>query len=432
LRHSRHDHYRLSISDITSRKQAEAELRESNHRLQSALAELQTAQQRIVQQERLAVVGQLAAGIAHDFNNILAAMLGNAELLELSPDLSAASRADVGTIIAGGQRATRLIRQLLDFSRKSIRQPQPLDLVELLNELVRFWQRIIPEHIQLSLSIEPGAYQIEADPTQLHQLLTNLAINARDAMPAGGILHIRLATVALEHDVECMGCLQAFAGRWFRLQVVDTGEGIVPANLSRIFEPFFTTKANGTGSGLGLAQVLGIVEQHGGHIRVDSQPGCGTTFAIFLPPAPATQRAAGFQKGAVSRQGLGQTVLLVEDDATVLTINQKMLELLGYRPLTARNGQQALSLYQAHQRQIDLVLSDMVMPDMSGIELLEKLKLHDPDIRCIIISGYQLGEESGPLVSPNIAGWLQKPVSLRRLSEVIAQVLKAPDNERTA
>ncbi len=271
--------------DITERKQIEVTLRESNQRLEIALAELKVAQAHLVQQERLAAVGQIAAGIAHEFNNILTSMLGFAELLQVAPDTPVQMRTDLMHIIRPGRRAAHLVRQLLDFSHKSIRQPQPLDLGCFIPETVEFLHHALAENIQVCLAVDPGLYPVEADPTQLQQMLANLVFNARDAMPGGGTLRIGLTRLEAQAEASCMACHQPITGDWVCLTVLDTGSGIPAEVLSHIFEPFFTTKPVGQGTGLGLPQVLGIVHQHAGHITVSSRAGQGTAFAIYWPPA---------------------------------------------------------------------------------------------------------------------------------------------------
>jgi signal transduction histidine kinase/ActR/RegA family two-component response regulator len=410
--------------DIAERKQAEEALRESHHRLEKALTELKEAQEKMVQQERLAAVGHLAAGIAHDFNNILTSILGFAELLQISPDTPEPMRADLRKIVASGQRAAHLVRQILDFSRKSIRQPRPVDLASFIKEIVKFLERTIPENVHIGLEIEPGEYLIEADPIQIQQMLTNLVLNARDAMPVEGTVQVNLSRVTAQGEV-CVACNQAFEGEWIWVTVTDTGIGIPAEVLPHIFEPFFTTKEVGQGTGLGLAQVLGIVQQHAGHITVDSQVGQGTTFTIYFHPLTPSQDSAKTEETAPIWQGQGETILLVEDEPAVLETNKTMLQHLGYQVLTAANGREALAVYTAYQDTIDLVLSDMVMPDMEGEALFNTLKAQNPEIRVVMMSGYPVGEKGARLLEQGLVDWFQKPVSLRDLAQLISKALRS-------
>jgi signal transduction histidine kinase len=293
---------------FAERKKAAEALQNSNTQLQLALSELKQTHEKMVQQERLAAVGQLAAGIAHDFNNILTTILGFAELMQMSPDTPAAMQSDLQKIIASSQRAAHLVHQLLDFSRKSIRHPKQFDLASFTKESVKFIERTIPENIQINLNLEPGDYLIEADPTQLQQVITNLAVNARDAMPTGGELRIELSRIVCADNIHCVLCHQPIEGEWVQLEVTDTGSGISADVLPRIFEPFFTTKKVGEGTGLGLSQVSGIVVQHQGHIRVESQVGQGTTFTIYLPVVLASGDEAPEPKPAQMKQGQGETI----------------------------------------------------------------------------------------------------------------------------
>ncbi len=292
-----------TVQDITERKKAESQreaaleaLRESKQRLEQTLAELKATQEQIVQQERLAAVGQLAAGIAHDFNNLLTSMTGFAELVQMDPRVPEGVQPELSRIVKQGQRAGHLVQQILDFSRKSMRQPQPLKLAPFLKEAVKFLERTIPETIHIRLEIEAVESMIQADPTQLQQVLTNLAVNARDAMPEGGELKIRLSSLTLARGEESPGP-DISPGEWVVLSVSDTGTGIPAEILPRIFEPFFTTRTP-EGSGLGLAQAYGIVKQHGGYIDVESHVGeptlgspGGTTFTIHLPALEKREEA---------------------------------------------------------------------------------------------------------------------------------------------
>ena len=418
-------HFAIVRIDDTERKRAEQALRESNRRLEETLAKLQDTQKQIVQQERLAAVGQLAAGIAHDFNNILTGIQGYTELLQIQPDMSEAAQIDLEHILTQSQRAAYLIRQILDFSRKSIRQPKRLDLVPFLKETVRFLERTIPENIAINLEITPGEYLINADLAQLQQVLTNLAVNARDAMPTGGELYLRLDTVTLETD-QPPPCPEMPPGRWIVFLISDTGTGIAPEIQSRIFEPFFTTKEVGQGTGLGLAQVYGIIRQHDGYIALDSRVGKGTTFNIFLPPHEVREpRPEGGLVTVDLPRGNGETILLVEDEPAVLDIARTMLEYLNYRVLPASDSHQALDIYTRHKNEIALVLTDMVMPQMDGIELFQVLRTKDPDIKMIMITGYPLGERAPEVIRQGFIDWLQKPMRLLQLARVVHRALKS-------
>jgi len=421
----------LRVQALEESRRAEEALRESNQRLTETLVELQETQERLVQRERLAAVGQLTAGIAHDFNNILTGILGFAELLQMSPNMPEAAREDLRRIANSGQRAARLVRQLLDFSRKSIRQPRLLDLIPFFKEMVQFLRRTIPENIHLNLEIEPGDYKIEADLTQFQQLFTNLVINARDAMPDGGQLRLLLARVAAAGEAHCAVCQQPIVGEWIQLQVMDTGSGIVPAALPHIFEPFFTTKEVGEGSGLGLSQVAGIVGQHEGHLTVESEPGQGTTFSIYLPPSTEKKVIEKSVEPSQLAHGHGKTILLVEDDPVVREVSLAVLESLNYQVLTAVNGKEALAVYAKYKDEIILVLSDMIMPDMDGVALFNILKTRKPDIKMVIMSGYPLEEKGAELLEQGVVAWLQKPMSVLQLSQVISQVVGDNDSAST-
>ncbi|MEW5959929.1 MAG: PAS domain-containing protein, partial [Chloroflexota bacterium] len=378
-------------------------------------------EQQLVRQERLAAVGQLAAGIAHDFNNILTAILGCAELLQMSPDTPPAMRADLQVISASSWAAALLVRQLLDFSRKSIRSPQQFALDAFTKESIKFFERTIPENVRISLTVAPGDYLVEADPTQMQQVITNLVVNARDAMPAGGHLEIGLSRRELAGDEKCAVCDEPIRGDWFGLTVADSGSGIAAEVLPHIFEPFFTTKEAGEGTGLGLSQVYGIISQHAGHITVKSQVGRGTVIAIYLPPATRHKEQGAAETPSPMLAGQGETILVVED--AVAEIIKAMLEHLNYRVLTAANGREALAVYQAHRADIGLVLADMVMPDMGGEALFQALKAENPELRMVMMSGYPLGQEGVRLLEQGVVAWFEKPMSFGQLSQVVSQAL---------
>ena len=387
-------------------------------------------QERVQLQDRLAAVGQLAAGVAHDFNNILGVIMGYAEMLGMRSDLPERVQQNVSTIFSQGERGEQLIRQILDFSRKTTAQRQPMDLVPLLKEVVRLLDRTFPASIRIVSAVDSGAYVLNANLTQIQQVITNLAVNARDAMPEGGELRIGLTHRRLEAGERLQ--IQSSSsrivpelepGEWMELTVSDTGTGIPPEVLTRIFQPFFTTKQPGKGTGLGLAQVYGIVKQNGGYIDVESDVGAGATFTIYLKriaeeAAPVEAAAEGeFPKGQ------GETVLVVEDDEVVLQMVEDLLVSLNYRVLKAGNGRQALEAYEARAEEVALVLTDVVMPEMGGGELVAALRERQPDIAVVIMTGYPVGQGEGTPLPDRIRGFLEKPIDLLSVSQAVRKAL---------
>lgn len=386
-------------------------------------------QRRMQQQERLAAVGQLAAGIAHDFNNILTSIIGFAALVRMKPTVSQAAGHDLDLIIQEGQRAARLTRQILDFSRQSTVEKRPLDLAIFLKETVKLLKRTIPENIRVTREIGPGEYLLNADPACIQQAFMNLAINARDAMPEGGNLHIGLERIQIEDQKESpLPGIQV--GEWVRVTVSDSGMGIPPDVLPHIFEPFFTTKPAGEGTGLGLAQVWGIVKQHEGHIDVATKVGEGTTFTLYLPALQEPPPETLTQDISTLPRGQGETILVVEDDPAAREVLVSSLETLNYRALEAANGREALEVFERHAgddagsgQGIALVLSDRVMPEMGGAALLRALRNKGWMGRVILMTGHLVDEKDGDLQSEGVVEWLQKPVSLEQLAQVVARVL---------
>ena len=399
------------------------ELRDTNSDLQAAMAELEQAQEHVVQQERLAAVGHLSAGIAHDFNNILTSILGHAEILQMSPDTPPDLQAGLQHITTSGRQAESLVRQLLDFSRKSIRQPKVFPLESFIRESVRFYERTIPENVQFTLKLELGDYRIEADQTQMQQVITNLVVNARDAMPSGGTLTIGLSRLDAAGEVRCFSCDDPIVGEWLCLTVEDNGCGIPEDVLPHVFEPFYTTKGVGDGTGLGLSQVYGIVSQNGGHITVESQVGEGTSISLWLPRADGEEGQTEEDVRPAVQRGHGEAILIVEDEPEVLAVMQMMLERLGYQVKTAVDGESALALYRRHHGGIDLVLSDMVMPGMGGEELFRTLRAEDPGVRMVMMSGYPLRDNGAELLEQGVVAWLEKPIELEPLAQMVADVL---------
>jgi two-component system, cell cycle sensor histidine kinase and response regulator CckA len=383
---------------------------------ETALRERQRYQQA---QERLAVVGQLAAGIAHDFNNIMGTVVLYTDLLDKIPELTERQRYQLNTIRTQANRAANLVQQILDFSRRSVSQRQPLDLLPLIKELLKLWERILPENIRLELGYDRRDYLVNADATQMQQVFMNLALNARDAMPNGGTLRLALTTLALAPGQPPP--LPDLAPRdWVQITVTDSGTGIPPELLPHIFEPFFTTKGPGAGTGLGLSQVYGIVQQHKGAIGVQSRLGVKTIFSIYLPALAPTQVEQERPSPQVMLRGSGETILLVEDDATLQEATAELLELLGYRVLQARHGEEALVLLA--REPVALVLSDLVMPQMGGATLSKRLQEMYPQTRLILMTGHAPQGEHAWLLQGETT-WLQKPFDANTLATAVQAAL---------
>lgn len=382
-------------------------------------------QARIQMQDRLATVGQLAAGIAHDFNNIMAAIVVYADLLKRDSNLTAVSRDRLDVITQQVQRASSLIRQILDFSRRSVMEQSTLDLLPFIKELEKLLRRVLPENIRLELTYRPGAYPVKADPTRLQQVFMNLAVNARDASPQGGVLQFELERLHLAEDA-IPPCPDLPAGRWIRVTVRDSGEGIPPDVLPHVFEPFYTTKSVGTGTGLGLAQAYGIIQQHEGYIDVHSSPVGGATFHIYLREQEQPEEPAAPPSSPEEISGQGETILLVEDDFSARQAMLTLLENDNYRVLEASNGAEALYIYDQHGEGIDLVVSDLVMPEMGGIALYQALLGRWPGLRILFVTGHPLNEAEHTLLKNGRVHWLQKPFSVQVLNQALRSALSEP------
>ena len=389
------------VQDITQQKLLEEELRQA---------------------QKLESIGQLAGGIAHDFNNILAAIMMQLGFLQQNSRLDPGSQETLNELMVGAKRAASLIRQLLMFSRRSILEIKVLDLNELVSNLLKMLGRVIGEHICLRFDRKASLPAVEADPGMLEQVLMNLAVNARDAMPKGGRLSISIDTVQVDKE-RIKGNIEVKPGLFVCLTVADTGCGMNEATLKRIFEPFFTTKESGKGTGLGLATVYGIVAQHKGWVEVESELDKGTTFSVFIPASTKCldEMAPDGKMDAISGH---ETILLVEDEAILRRVVAQGLRLLGYRILEAGNGLDAMKIWQEQSHQIDLLFSDMVMPEgMTGLDLAEKFRELIPNLKVIISSGYnaEMVEQGSP-ASRDIV-YLQKPYQVEVLSKVIRDCL---------
>lgn len=374
------------------------------------------------QAQKMEAVGRLAAGIAHDFNNLLTVINGFAALmqLELSPDSPLWE--SVEKILHSGERATRLVRQLLAFSRKQPAEPQLVSLNDVVGEMDKMLRRIIGEDVELITILMPELWYTKVDPTQIEQVIVNLAVNARDAMPDGGKLTIETTNVVLDNSFIATH-LDAQPGEYVLLSMSDTGIGMDEEVKAHIFEPFFTTKEPGKGTGLGLATVFGIVKQSGGTIWVYSEPSQGTTFKIYLPGLPKTENYSSHTTQRIELPRGEETILLVEDETRVLELATRILRQQGYKVIEAMDGQQAWQLAQDNNQEIHLLLTDVIMPHLNGKALANQMKAQYPNLKVLFMSGYtdQAIAHHGVL-QPGVM-FIQKPFSPILLACKVREVL---------
>jgi two-component system cell cycle sensor histidine kinase/response regulator CckA len=356
----------LNARDVTAQLQLEAQYRQA---------------------QKLESIGRLAGGIAHDFNNLLTVILSSSEVLKQDRDKGVAvDPEDIDQIHAAGERARDLTRQLLAFARKQVIAPTSLDLNAVVRGCEKLLHRVLGEDVRLVVNAPPDLWPVVCDAGQIEQVLLNLAVNARDAMPGGGALTVEIENV-LVGDAEAARDPDQRQGSWVRIIVRDTGLGMSPEAMAHLFEPFFTTKERGKGTGLGLATVHGIVAQSGGHIHVESQPGRGTTFKICLPRSDSPHASRPPSKPSASERG-SETILVVEDDVQVRGVTVRALEGKGYRVIPAASGEEALAIAQKPGERFDMVVTDVVMPGMSGREVVDELRRSRPDIPALFVSGY--------------------------------------------
>jgi len=375
------------------------------------------------QSQKMEAVGRLSGGVAHDFNNLLGVIIGYAEFLQERLDGADPLRASVDEILNAGKRAASLTRQLLAFSRQQVLDPKVLDLKSVVTDMEKLLRRLIGEDIELTTVLDPELGKVKADQGQLEQVVMNLAVNARDAMPQGGKLIIRVENTVLDQDYVRRYPYPVQPGPYVLLLVSDTGIGMDPETKARAFEPFFTTKEKGKGTGLGLSTVYGVVKQSGGYIDIDSAPGAGTTFKIYLPrvhqEAPAEKRST---EASGERRG-NETILVAEDETSLRTLTCATLESRGYKVLQAKDGLEALEVSRKHGGTIELLLTDIVMPGMGGRALAEELGRERKEIRIVYMSGYtgQAVGSQGP-VEPG-SFYLHKPFTKQALTEKIREAL---------
>ncbi|NTU60452.1 MAG: response regulator [Deltaproteobacteria bacterium] len=389
------------------------------------ITDRRSIEQQLRQAQKMEAIGTLAGGIAHDFNNLLTVILGNCEMIgRASPPEEPVGR-QIGLIREAGERASSLVQQLLAFGRKQVLRPTLVDLAELVADGVRMLERLLGEDIEIRVVPSAGTGQVRADPGQLQQILLNLALNARDAMPSGGKLTIETGRVRCsEADVARQPGLKP--GPYVVLTVSDTGHGMDAPTQARIFEPFFTTKEFGRGSGLGLATVHGIVSQSGGHIEVVSRVGHGTTFRLYFPAARhGAERAAVPPPERETPRGT-ETVLVTEDAPDVRDLACRILRELGYRVLEASGGEEALRVAAGEQRAVHLLLTDVVMPGMSGRVLADRLAAQRPELKVLYMSGYTGDVLAYHAISDRELRFIQKPFRPNDLALKVRQVLDEP------
>ena len=380
------------------------------------------------QSQKMDSIGQLAAGVAHDFNNILSVIQGHACLLLAARDLASDTADSLAQIRLAAERAANLTRQLLTFSRRQHMQRKVLNLNEVIHNVAKMLERLLEEHIALELRLAPQLPFINADSGMIEQILVNLSVNSRDAMPHGGLLTLSTRATRIDTD-DARNNPESSPGHYVLLTVADTGSGMDAKVLARIFEPFFTTKGVGKGTGLGLATVYGIVKQHQGWLEVNSKVGHGTTFKVFLPACPLPSRTSDEERDPVSPRGGTERVLVVEDEPPVLMLVEHILQTHGYRVLTAASGVEALELWQKETDPIQLLLTDMVMPNgVSGWELGTRLQAAHPDLKVIYTSGYSIDLVGREVELREGYNFLQKPYPPRKLVQTVRDRLDSrPD-----
>jgi hypothetical protein len=400
-----------AIRDVTMRKEGEKALRRAEGQLRQA--------------QKMEAIGCLAGGVAHDFNNLLSVILGYASMILESLSPRDPLRADVDELLIAGHRATDLTHQLLAFSRNQVLEPRVVDLKQELASLQKLLRRLLSEDIELSVMPAESTGRVFVDVGQFEQVVMNLIVNARDAMPRGGNLTIETANIELD-SAYAAGHTGVTPGPYVMLAVTDTGVGMTPEIQSRIFDPFFTTKESGKGTGLGLATVFGIVKQSGGHICVYSEPGHGTTFKIYLPRTDRPAEPLAPEANLPASMRGSETILLVEDEDQLRTLAKTILARHGYDVLEARHGDEALAICRTHTAKIDLIVTDVIMPRMTGPELRQQMGGIRPETKVLFMSGYPDNSIVHHGVLERGIMFLAKPVTPDALLRKVREVLNEP------
>jgi signal transduction histidine kinase/CheY-like chemotaxis protein len=408
---------------VALQKRAADSLRLANDDLQREMQRRHEVEDQLIQAQKMEAVGRLAGGVAHDFNNLLTAILGYTELLRDRVEQDPDALEYTAEVRRAAERASDLTNQLLAFSRRQPAAPQVVDLNQSVRQIDKMLRRIIGEDIDLEVRLAPDLWRVMVDPAHMDQVVMNLAVNSRDAMPDGGRLTIETANVQLT-DEYAAGHLGARPGPYVMMAVSDTGVGMDPETQARVFEPFFTTKEQGKGTGLGLSIVYGIVKQNAGGIMVYSEPSHGTVFKIYIPAVEAPVPTAPAKVEDGDRGPSSATILLVEDEDQVRRLARAFLERQGYRVVEAPSGPAALKILEEYDGRIDLLLTDMVMPQMHGAALAERVKASRPEVRILFMSGYTEGGQEIPELASGEWQFLAKPFSASTLERKVREALR--------
>jgi signal transduction histidine kinase len=422
IAHALTEKWQLTLLRERHVKELDLLVAERTRELRETHARLLQEQEEHMQAQKMEAVGQLAAGVAHDFNNILQIIQGYSGMLGEAELLSELGHKHLSRIVETTRRAANVVRQLLTFCRKGIIQPGPVRIQNVLAALSEILPRFLPENIAVAFEVEPELAAIRADESLIQQVLMNLAVNARDAMPGGG----RLGFTARRVEVRNPEDPESVPGPFLALTVADNGQGMPPEILSRVFEPFFTTKGQGKGTGLGLSMVCGIVKQHGGWVTAESEPGVGTRFHLFLPFNPADGEALDQESFLPMPIDGQETILAVEDEPSLREFLAETLQARGYRVLEAGTGPEALACWELHRGEVDLLLTDLILPGgLSGLDVSERLMRADPALKVIFTSGYTaetLGDELAKL--QNHRYFISKPFEARHLLQMVRRCLE--------
>jgi len=386
------------------------------------ITEQKRIENQLLRAQRMESIGTLAGGIAHDFNNILAPILMATEMLQLN-DFDKETQRWLAIIRENSERGADLVKQVLTFARGMEGERIIVQVKHIIKDLVKVLNQTLPKSINVKSQLEPDLWLVRADPTQIHQVLMNLSINARDAMPFGGTLVLTAENVELDENYARVH-IDAKPGEYLMISVSDTGAGIAPDIQERIFDPFFTTKEMGKGTGLGLATALTIIRSHGGFINVYSDLGRGTKFSVYIPTAQLEESSRKTTQIGSMPRGAGELILVVDDEENIREITRATLEKFGYNVLTANDGTDAMAIYAQQRDEISLLLTDIAMPFMDGTALIRAVRKIDPTTKIVAMSGLMNSEQTAELQNLNVNAFLSKPYTAESLLKVLAEILR--------